>query len=292
MNRILVAGGSGHLGRETIAELKRRGRWVRILTRRPEQLTLDVDDIARGDLLDLSSLQKACKGIDCVFSVAGASVDLGLAWRSPGFRAVDYTGNINLLTAAQTTAVKKFVYVSVFNTPAYADLAYVRAHTDVAHALRQADLAYAVIEPTGFFSAFAVFPRLVRYGVAPLIGTGEAKTNPIHEKDLARICADAIETGDGEIPIGGPEVLSRRAIFELAFNAVGKKPRFVHLPNGLVSFNQWTISRIDPRLGDLVAFFKVVSQTDVVAPAQGHLRLEDYFRALVAHSRSRIDHQT
>ena len=177
------------------------------------------------------------------------------------------------------------VYVSVFSTPVYEHLSYVRAHTMVADILSRTGLAYAVIQPTGFFSAFAVLPRLVRLGLAPLMGTGEARTNPIHEKDLALICADAIENGQGPIPVGGPEVLTRRAIFEKAFEAVGKKPRFIRVPSGLVAFNRWAISGLDPRLSELIVFFQAVNQTDVVAPARGNLRLGDYFREMVARQR-------
>lgn len=285
MERILVAGGTGHLGREVVAELKRRGRWVRVLTRHPERVDFDVDDVVVGDLVDAASLQGACDGVEAVFSAAGASIDLGLKRGSPGFEKVDYEGNTNLVVAAKAARVKKMVYVSVFSTPAYERLSYVYTHMMVADTLAHTGLDYAVIEPTGFFSAFAVLPRMVRLGIAPLIGTGEARTNPIHEKDLALVCADAIDSGQGAIPVGGPEVLTRRAIFEKAFEAVGKKPRFVRIPNGLVAFNRWMISGMDPRLSDLIAFFQAVNQTDVVAPAQGNLRLGDYFRGLVARQK-------
>ena len=93
MKRILVAGGTGHLGREVIAELKRRGQWVRVLTRHPERVDFEVDDVVGGDLMDAASLHGACQGVEAVFSAAGASVDLGLKRRSPGFESVDYEGN-------------------------------------------------------------------------------------------------------------------------------------------------------------------------------------------------------
>lgn len=277
MEKIVVAGATGHVGAEVVAELQRRRKWIRVLTRHPERVSFEADDIVGADLLNPASLRGVCDGIDGVFSAAGASVALNPAWQSPGYRAVDYAGNMNLLQAALAAGVKKFTYVSVFNTPALADLAYVRAHADVAEALRRADLDHAVIEPTGFFSSLAILLRLVRLGVAPLIGSGAARTNPIHEKDLAPVCADAIEHGHGVLPVGGPEVLSRRAIFERAFEAVGKKPRFVRLPNGYVNVNRWVASRLDPRLGELMAFFKAVSQTDIIAPAYGSRRLDEYF---------------
>lgn len=37
MNRVLVAGATGHLGRQLVARLRRRGCRVRVLVRRAEQ---------------------------------------------------------------------------------------------------------------------------------------------------------------------------------------------------------------------------------------------------------------
>lgn len=62
-------------------------------------------------------------------------------------------------------------------------------------------------------------------GRAILIGDGSAHTNPIDERDLSAICADAVLITDRDLPPGGPEVLSRRRIAEMAFEALNRKPR-------------------------------------------------------------------
>lgn len=282
MARILVAGATGHLGRAVTAVLKERGWWIRALTRQPLSSLPHVDEIVVGDLREAGTLTAPCNDVDAIFSCAGASVDLSLTFRSASFRQVDYEGNRNLLRAAQDAGVRRFVYVSVFNTPAYANTAYVRAHEEVAALLKASGLSYGIVRPTGFFSAFEALIPMVKRGRAPLLGGGTARTNPIHDADLAVVCADVLKGDNQEVDVGGPEILTRKEIFERAFEAVGTPPRFISVPSGVLSINKWLVRPFDPRLSDLLAFFRRVAQTDVVAPAYGTQRLGAYFRACLS----------
>lgn len=278
MPRILVAGATGHLGRAVLYALKERGWWIRALSRQPDAALPDADEIAVGDLRVPATLPATCADVDAVFSAAGASLNLGFAFRSPTYRQIDFEGNRNLLAAAQEAGVARFVYVSVFNTPVYADTAYVRAHEDFADLLKASGLGYGVVRPTGFFSAFEALLPMVQRGIAPLIGGGTARTNPIHADDLADVCADVIEGENQELDVGGPEVLTRKDVFERAFEVVGKPPRFVSVPSAVLSVNKILVRPLDPRLSDLLDFFQRIGQTDVVAPAYGTRRLDAYFR--------------
>ncbi len=277
MARILVAGATGHLGRHIVAELKSRGHWVRVLTRNPMRPYPAADEVVGGDLNLIHSLHAACGSIDAIISAAGSSLKPVIDRKESEYRSVDYEGHRNLLRVAGTSGIRRFAYVSVFCTQEMSNLAYVRAHTQFADKLKASGLSFAIINPTGFFSAFDAILELARIGIAPLIGSGTALTNPIHEEDLARVCVSALEGNDCEIPVGGPDILSRRQIFELAFQALGKKPRFVRIPNLMVSAQTKVMSVIDPRMAQLTSFLKEVSQTDVVAPTYGTHRLAGYF---------------
>ena len=123
--------------------------------------------------------------------------------------------------------------------------------------------------------------ELAKNGVAPLIGDGRAVTNPIHEEDLAKVCVDAIEGPNRDIPVGGPDIFTRRQIFELAFRVLEKKPRFIRIPGAAVSAQSRILSYFNPRVSQLMAFLQQVSQEDVVAPAYGHHRLGTYFEEKV-----------
>jgi uncharacterized protein YbjT (DUF2867 family) len=102
---------------------------------------------------------------------------------------------IALLREAERAGVRRFVYVGVHTAAGYADTKDVRAHTDVETAVRQSRLEHAFIRPTGVFGSLAeIVEQLARRGPVPVIGKGDAQTNPIHEADVADAVLDAHAT--------------------------------------------------------------------------------------------------
>lgn len=281
MRRVLVAGATGQLGRYVVEALKARGFAVRALARDPARLRgAAVDEAARGDLLDPASLRAACRGVDAVVSCAGASMALGNFGDRRSFMTVDYAGNRNLLEAARAEGVGRFVYVSLFGGERMTDTEYAAAHERFVEALRGSGLSHATVRPTGFFSFLGEIARMAKRGRGVVMGSGEARTNPIHEADLAEVVADAVDGDETEIPAGGPEVLTRKEIVEIAFRAVGRPPKLTHLPAGLFRGVAKVMKPLNPRIAALLDFGARVSQIDCVAPARGTRRLEDYFRTL------------
>src|SRR5262245_65190191 len=114
----------------------------------------------------------------------------GLGWR--GFRGVDWPLNRNLVDAAVAAGAKKLVYVSAHHTPEMRRLAYIDGHERVVDHLRGTRLAWTVVRPTGFYSALGIFVDMARRGSMAAFGRPEAKTNPIHDGDLALLCVDAL----------------------------------------------------------------------------------------------------
>lgn len=285
MKKVLVAGATGKLGREVVAEFERRGFWVRALVRKRDRLgpiADTIDDIVIGDVLQPETLARACDGIEIVFSSIGASLALAPARPVQTFEDIDHQGNLNLLRAVQSAGAKHFLYVSVFGAARYPSFAYVKAHEDFVSELAASGLRSTVIRPTGFFSVNAEILKMARRGPVAVIGSGGSLTNPIHESDLARACVDAYEHGLTEFDIGGPEILTRREIVETAFNALGRRPRIYSIPTYVISALLPMIRPFDRRLYELFTFLATVSTIDVVAPPAGTHRLEPYFRKLAA----------
>jgi len=284
MERVLVAGASGQLGRHVVDELRRRGYRVRALSRRPERLAGRADETVRGDLLDPASLSAACEGVDVVFSCAGASMDLNDPRDRRGPLEVDWRGNRNLLEAARGAGVRRFAYVSVYGGEMMRHLGYTDAHERFVDDLVISGLEHTVIRPTGFFSFFGEMVKMARRGRGIVIGSGEARTNPIHEADLAVVCADALAGGAGEVPVGGPETLTRAEIVQLAFRALGRPPKLTRMPPGFFRAAAVVARPLNRRLAALLAFGAAVSQVDCVAPAHGTHRLEDYSRTFASRA--------
>jgi uncharacterized protein YbjT (DUF2867 family) len=61
--KILVIGGTGHVGSEVVKELKKRDADVRVLVRKADEKSLPGVEMVVGDLLDPVSIEKAMKGV-------------------------------------------------------------------------------------------------------------------------------------------------------------------------------------------------------------------------------------
>jgi uncharacterized protein YbjT (DUF2867 family) len=221
--------------------------------------------------------------VETVVSTLGASLALGLTRGGATYAAVDLGANLNLLREARAAGVRRFVYVSLYGAERLRGLAYVDAHEEFVAALRASGIDYAVVRPTGFFYVFGEIFRMARErGRAVLVGSGGARTNPVHEEDVARACADAVESGPVEVELGGPETYTRREIAELAFSFLGKRPRITSVPPGLMRAALKPLKPFDRRLYDLFEFGVAASTNDLVAPATGTRSLAEYFRRLAA----------
>jgi uncharacterized protein YbjT (DUF2867 family) len=282
--RVLVAGAGGHLGRHVVRAFRDRGYRVRALTRRADvtPVMLGADEVARGDLLRPGTLGAACDGAALVFSCAGASLDLRALGDRRTYAEVDERGNLALLETARRVGVPRMAYVSVAGGPELQRLEYVRAHEAVARALAASGLAHTVVRPTGFFWFFAEMLRMARSGRGIVLGPGDARTNPIHEADLAEACVDAAAAGQPELSVGGPEVLTREEIVRLAFAALERAPKLSHVSPRLLTGMAGVARPFNRRIAELLEFGAAVSVTDVVARPYGTRRLGDHFRELAA----------
>jgi uncharacterized protein YbjT (DUF2867 family) len=273
---LLVAGASGALGARIALAARARGWRVRALGRDRERLPYVLQpDAVVGDARDPAVAAQAVAGVDAIVSAAGASVRpaLGHGWR--GYRAVDTALHRALIAAAAHQP--RFVYVSVHHPPAMRRLAYVAAHEDVVDQLRASPLPHAIVRPTGFFSALATYLDLARSGAVPEIGRGDTRTNPIDDDDLAEICLHALEDPARhlELAAGGPDVVTRRAIAEQAFAALGLAPHFRRVPLAVARLTAALLRPVHPRLSQLTAFVAALAEHDVVAPVMGTRRLAD-----------------
>jgi uncharacterized protein YbjT (DUF2867 family) len=258
----IVLGGTGGLGKLVCAELERNGIRARGVGRRD------------GDARDPEVVTRLAAGARAIVNCAGASVALGLGHGWRGYRAVDTPIGLAAISAARQTGAR-LVYVAVHHPPALAGCAYVDAHERVVAAM--SDLDAVIVRPTGFFSAYAALLSLARRGILVDVGDGRARTNPIDERDLAAIVAESV-TGEGprEIAAGGPEVLARRAIFEIVAAASGRRVRILGMPVWLARASGAALRLVHPRMGQFTQFAAGLARHDVIAPALGTYRLADY----------------
>ncbi len=113
MNKVLLAGATGYLGRFITQELIARNFETRIVVRNKEKVNIKAPnlEIIEAQVTEPESLKDICKDIDVVISTVGITRQKdGLTYMD-----VDYQANVNLIDEAKGNVVKKFIYISVFN---------------------------------------------------------------------------------------------------------------------------------------------------------------------------------
>lgn len=196
-----------------------------------------------------------------------------------GFSEVDDHGNRALLAQAKRARVERFVYVSLAGALALRHTEYARAHERFASTLAESGVSHAVVRPTGLYSFFVELLDAARRGPLVAPGDGSARTNPIHERDAARACVEALSGTQTQLPVGGPETFTRQRLMELAFESLSKRPNVKKAPGWMFRAPLPLLRLAQPRVAALFEFGLAVSGVDVIAPAYGELRLGDYLRA-------------
>ena len=278
MKKVLLAGATGYLGKYIAAELITQNYSTLVLIRNSEKFkafNIQVDEIIKAKVTEKSTLINCCENVEVVISTVGITKQKdGL-----NYLDVDFHANMNLLDEAKRSGVKKFIYVSVLNGDKLRYLKICEAKEKFVDELRNSGLDYCIIRPSGFFSDMSEFLRMANKGKIYLFGDGNQKLNPIHGEDLARVCVSAVDKSEKEIDVGGPETLTQNKIADLAFIAVDKDPKIVHIPD--------FFRRMILKVGRLfmssqsfgpVEFFMNAMAMDMVAPRYGTHHLIDFFK--------------
>jgi uncharacterized protein YbjT (DUF2867 family) len=280
MRKVLVAGGTGYLGKYIINELIDRKYDVKAIIR-PSSADVALDfrtiEIVKAEVTRPETLEGCCEGVDVVISTVGITRQKdGLTYMD-----VDYQANMNLLRQAQQNGVEKFIYVSALNGENLKHLKIFAAKERFVVQLKRSAIDYCVVRPHGFFSDMSEFYHMAKKGRIYLFGNGELKGKPIHGEDLAEVCVAAIENSTKEINIGGPEVLTHNEIAITAFDASGKKPKIVYLPDWLrLAILKIVRTFTGSKIYGPIEFFLTVMAIEMIAPQYGKHTLKEYYKKL------------
>jgi uncharacterized protein YbjT (DUF2867 family) len=274
--KVLLAGATGYLGRHIALELDKRKYPLKIIIRNGAEVPFNTEnmEVIASEVTNPESLKGELDGVDVVISTVGITKQKdGLTYMD-----VDYQANSNLLKEAKKAGVKKFIYVSAFNADRIKHLKIAAAKEKFVDELKYSGLDYCILRPNGFFSDMTEFLIMAKKGKAELFGDGNYKMNPIHGKDLAEVCANAIESNESTIEIGGPEVFTHKQIVELAFRTMDKKVKISYIPEWVRRIILWSARTFtsSKKYGPMEFFFTVLAM-DMVAPAYGKQRLSDFF---------------
>lgn len=206
--RILIAGSTGTVGRQIVAQLVAQGHSVRALTRNPEA-TLPGAEMFVGNLTDPASLAPALEGIEALHLI---TFDGG------GYQPLE-TG-ADIVELAGRAGVKRVTVLGGNEESA------------IEKALRDSDLAWTVVQPVEFMANALAWASAVRgAGVIsePFISRRSAM---VHEADIAAVAVAAL-TQDGHggkvYTVTGPAALTVSDKVEMLSKAIGREIRLDEL---------------------------------------------------------------
>jgi len=227
MTIVLVTGGTGHLGRDLVDRLVRKGHRVRVFARSARRETSV--EWAIGDLATGEGLQPALQGVDTVINAATFSpiarrggirpVDF---FKSP--TAVDVEGTERLLALCREASIRHFLHVSIVGLDD-ASLPYGRVKLAGEQLVRESSLPWSVVRAMPFYYLLeSMLAGLVWLPVWPVPTT---LFNPVDTSDAADYLVKcAFDGALGVRPeIGGPEDLSLAE-----FSRQYQRARGIHRP--------------------------------------------------------------
>jgi nucleoside-diphosphate-sugar epimerase len=114
MTRVFVTGGGGFIGSHLVESQLGRGYQVRTIDLNVERLAHVAHhprlEIVAGDITNSAFVERLLEGIDVVYHLASAHLDVTLAERR--YRQVNVEATHNLLRAAHQAGVRRFVHCS------------------------------------------------------------------------------------------------------------------------------------------------------------------------------------
>jgi uncharacterized protein YbjT (DUF2867 family) len=180
MAKIVVIGGTGTVGSQTVVELLRRGADVRVMTRsatRIATLPAGVEGVV-GSMLEPPSLPPVFKAADALFLVTPLDRDE----TAQGIDAVD---------AAVAAGVRRIVYLSVHQADQALGIPHFVSKLPVEAVIRDSGVEYTILRPSNFFQNDTAVAAAIRAGVYPT-PIGSVGLHRVDVRDIAEAAAIAL----------------------------------------------------------------------------------------------------
>ncbi|MCL4242210.1 MAG: NAD(P)H-binding protein [Dehalococcoidia bacterium] len=242
---VVVAGGTGLLGREITRALLGAGHQVTVASRsKPEKDPIDSRARwVRGDVTEPGGLVEALAG-------AGAVVDAVQFPNSPmenprkgfTFERIDLQGTRNLVDAARTAGVGYFIGLSGVGAAEGAEYPWLRYKWQEEQHIIASGLPYTIFRPSWIYgerdvalNRFLGFAKFLPF--VPVVGDGKTRINPLYVGDLGAHVAATLGNDaakDGIFELGGPDIMTMDDVIRTALRVAGKRRFLLHSPRPLM----------------------------------------------------------
>lgn len=279
--KVMVAGGTGLLGREITRVLLDAGHTVTVGSRsKPAGERADSRAAwVEMDVTEPQSLAALVDGFDVVVdAVQFPNSPIENPKKGYTFEQIDLAGTKNLADAAKSAGTSQFIGLGGVGAAEHAPFHWLRYKWQETQHIQASGLNYTIFQPSWIYgpgdvslNRFLGFANWLPF--VPVIGNGKTRINPLFVTDLADHVAAAIgnpAATNGLFEIGGPTVLTMDEVIRTALKVVGKQRLLLHNPKPLMkvvaSVIQYAPGR--PLTPDAIDFITMDGIADTAALTQ------------------------
>lgn len=229
IERILLTGATGFVGRYVLRELVTRGYIAICVVRTPGRLATVSKDLDQsrisavtGSIFDRGALREAAERADAAIHLVGIIMESRLSGQT--FDRIHRRGTMAIVDAVRNAGITRYIHMSALGARADALCGYHLTKYEAEKHVRTSGLDWTVFQPSIIHGHDGEFMRLMKTfacglipPVMPYFGSGEARLQPVSVKDVAFCFVDALRRAEsiGQIyPLGGPAVYNWKELYQ------------------------------------------------------------------------------
>ena len=214
---ILITGASGKTGQAITRALRKPNAQVRAFVRRTEQVvqlqSVGTQEVVVGNLRHAADLARAAKGVNAIYHIC------------PNMQPDEVTIAQNMIQAAQTNGVSRFVYHSVLH-PQTAEMPHHWRKLRVEELLFKSGLDFTILQPAAYMqNVLANWPAITEQGIYRVPYAVTTRLGMVDLDDVAEVAAKML-TEPGHIgaiyELAGSEVVNQTEIAAIVAECLGR----------------------------------------------------------------------
>lgn len=277
---VLITGAGGFIGSHLVDSQLEQGHDVRAFDLHFDllrhQLAHPRLEVIRGDITDDEQVKGAVFGVDVVYHLASAHLDVSLS--DDHYRRVNVGGTLLLLEAARKAGIKRFVHCSsvgvigdVENPPAdetttcHPTNIYERTKLEgektALEYSQQTGFPVVVARPAWVYGPrcprTAKLMRTISKGRFPFFGKGQNMRHPVYISDAIKgleLCASAEGVNSEVFIIAGEKAVPVYQLVEVISSEVGVNPPKLHFPIALGLLGGYSLEVVYKLIGKAPPF--------------------------------------
>ncbi|HLH56215.1 MAG TPA: complex I NDUFA9 subunit family protein [Verrucomicrobiae bacterium] len=254
--KVFVTGATGFVGTQIVRQLRAGDHSIRLLVRRRSQAqglqATGRVELHEGDVTQPDSLRGALAGVDAVIHLVGIISECGQST----FENVHVEGTRNILAAAVSSGVSRFVHMSALGTRPNARSRYHQTKWKAEEGVRRSGLRFTIFRPSLIFGPgdhfVNLFAKIARFSpFLPVIGNGQSRFAPVSVDTVAMAFARSLTTPEaigGTFDLCGPQNVTFDELLDEILRALNRRRMKLHVPLWLARAQASVLEWVYPRL--------------------------------------------